>query len=83
MPTTRIEMAKKKIDEKTNQNPENTKNDSEMSGTDDEPNFSDPEGYVDDITDEGNHLKIPHISDLTPIRKTKSICHKNFINIFL
>lgn len=53
MPTTRIEMAKKKVDDKNNQNSDNNKNDTEMSGTDEEPNFSDPEGYVDSITDEG------------------------------
>lgn len=53
LPTTRVEMAKKKLDDKNNQSSDNSKNDTEMSATDEEPNFSDPEGYVDPITDEG------------------------------
>lgn len=52
-PTTRIEMAKKKVDDKNNQNPDSNKNETEMSTTDEEPNFSDPEGYEDDIAEEG------------------------------
>ncbi|XP_025835515.1 eukaryotic translation initiation factor 3 subunit B-like [Agrilus planipennis] len=45
-------MAKKKVEDKNNQNSDSTKYDGDTSSTDDEPNFSDPEGYVDDITDE-------------------------------
>lgn len=55
-------MAKKKADEKSNQNgADNTKNESDVSGTDDEPNFSDPEGYVDNITDEGTCSFAPNL----------------------
>lgn len=46
-------MAKKKVDDKSNQNAENNKNETEMSTTDDEPSFDDADGYVDPITDEG------------------------------
>lgn len=45
-------MAKKKFDDKNNQNGEVTKHD-DGSSNDEEPNFSDPEGFVDDIPDEG------------------------------
>ncbi|KAL3273021.1 hypothetical protein HHI36_014477 [Cryptolaemus montrouzieri] len=44
-------MAKKKVEEKNQQNGDNSKTDKEAS-FDDEPNFSDPEGYVDNVTDE-------------------------------
>ncbi|XP_018573654.1 eukaryotic translation initiation factor 3 subunit B [Anoplophora glabripennis] len=44
-------MAKKKLDDKNNQNDDNTKNEGDLSN-DEEPNFSDPEGFVDDISDE-------------------------------
>lgn len=46
-------MAKKKLDDKNNQNDDNTKNEGDLSSNDEEPNFSDPEGFVDDISDEG------------------------------
>ncbi|XP_019871337.2 eukaryotic translation initiation factor 3 subunit B [Aethina tumida] len=42
-------MAKKKSDDKNN---ENTKNEGDSSSNDEDPNFSDPEGYVDDISEE-------------------------------
>lgn len=45
-------MAKKKSEDK-NQNGEAAHNDGDASPSDEEPNFSDPEGYVDDISDEG------------------------------
>ncbi|CAG9824642.1 unnamed protein product [Phaedon cochleariae] len=54
-------MAKKKSDEKNNQDDDNTKNESDLSSNDEEPNFSDPEGFVDDISDEelvGDILKL-------------------------
>lgn len=50
-------MAKKKFDDKNNQNDDNTKNEGDLSSNDEEPNFSDPEGFVDDISDEGIYLK--------------------------
>jgi translation initiation factor 3 subunit B len=37
---------------KNSLNGNNTKNESDLSSNDDEPNFSDPEGFVDSITDE-------------------------------
>jgi translation initiation factor 3 subunit B len=43
-------MAKKKGDEKVNQNPPS---DNEEQNYDEEPDFDDPEGFVDDIPDEG------------------------------
>lgn len=46
-------MAKKRLDDKTSQNDDASRNIGEFSPTEDEPNFSDPEDYVDDITDEG------------------------------
>ena len=46
-------MAKKKETEKGAQNSEGNKHD-KSENNDDEPNFSDPEGYVDNISDEGN-----------------------------
>nr|CAI5869782.1 unnamed protein product [Callosobruchus analis] len=48
----RVKMAKKKVDDKNSQNEDGTKNEAGYSSNDDEPNFSDPEGFVDDITDE-------------------------------
>lgn len=44
-------MAKKKIDYKNNQSDDTTKTEGDSSN-EEEPNFSDPEGYVD-IPDEG------------------------------
>lgn len=46
-------MAKKTLADKTPQNEDNVKNNDDIFNDDEEPNFSDPEGYVDDITDEG------------------------------
>lgn len=46
-------MAKKKSEDKNSQNEDNAKSDGDVSSNDEEPNFSDPEGYVDDISDEG------------------------------
>lgn len=43
-------MAKKKGDEKVNQAPQS---DNEEQNLDEEPDFEDPEGFVDDIPDEG------------------------------
>lgn len=43
-------MAKKKSDEKANPPPQS---DNEEQNFDEEPDFDDPEGFVDDITDEG------------------------------
>lgn len=45
-----VKMAKKKGDEKLNQTPQS---DNEDQNFDEEPNFEDPEGFVDDIPDEG------------------------------
>lgn len=46
-------MAKKKSEDKNNHNGDGSKKD-DASNYDEEPNFSDPEGFVDDISDEGN-----------------------------
>lgn len=48
-------MAKKKGDEKVNQTPQS---DNEEQNYDEEPDFDDPEGYVDDIPDEGKTFKV-------------------------
>lgn len=45
-------MAKKKSEEK-NQIGDNGANEGDAYPSDEEPNFSDPEGFVDDVTDEG------------------------------
>ncbi|KAK4874864.1 hypothetical protein RN001_014224 [Aquatica leii] len=45
-------MAKKKLDERGSQSGDNGRNDGDVSSNEDEPNFSDPEDFVDDITDE-------------------------------
>lgn len=46
-------MAKKKLEDKNNQNDDNTKNEGDVSSNEEEPNFSDPEGFIDDVSDEG------------------------------
>lgn len=46
-------MAKKMLADKTPQNEDNIKNNDDTFNEDEEPNFSDPEGFIDDITDEG------------------------------
>jgi translation initiation factor 3 subunit B len=48
-------MARKKDREKSPQNSEGNKQDKNETN-DEEPNFSDPEGFVDNISDEGNLL---------------------------
>lgn len=48
-------MAKKKTEEKSQQQNVDTKVEKEINFNE-EPNFSDPEGYVDSITDEGMWL---------------------------
>lgn len=48
-------MAKKKSEDKNNQNGEINKQDGDNFGNDEEPNFSDPEDFVDDISDEGTY----------------------------
>jgi hypothetical protein len=48
-------MARKKDSEKSVQNSEGNKQDKSESN-DEEPNFSDPEGFADNISDEGNLL---------------------------
>nr|CAD7606883.1 unnamed protein product [Timema genevievae] len=45
-------MAKKKDSDKASQNSDSNKQEKNETNDDDEPNFSDPEGYVDSITDE-------------------------------
>jgi len=46
-------MAKKKLDEKAAENvSDNVKNDDDYSSDCEEPDFSDPEGFVDDVSDE-------------------------------
>lgn len=45
-----VKMAKKKGDEKVNPSPQS---DNEEQNYDEEPDFDDPEGFVDDIPDEG------------------------------
>lgn len=58
----RVKMAKKKVEDKIDQNDDNTKNEDDISSNDEEPNFSDPEGYFDDVSDEGiNHKLLIHI----------------------
>ena len=46
-------MAKKTSLEKVSQNDDSSKLNEEALEDDEEPSFSDPEGYVDDISDEG------------------------------
>lgn len=46
-------MAKKTQAEKAAQNEDAAKGNDDPMNDDEEPNFSDPEGFVDDITDEG------------------------------
>jgi translation initiation factor 3 subunit B len=46
-------MAKKKDSEKGSHNNDGSKQDKSESN-DEEPNFSDPEGFVDNLSDEGN-----------------------------
>lgn len=48
-------MAKKTLADKTFQNEDSVKNNDDILNDDEEPNFSDPEGFVDDITDEGKY----------------------------
>lgn len=52
-------MAKKKGDEKVNQTPQS---DNEEQNFDEEPDFDDPEGFVDDIPDEGGHFREPSLT---------------------
>ena len=42
---------------KPDRNHENAAHEGEDDGSEEEPDFSDPEGFVDDITDEGNKSK--------------------------
>lgn len=49
-------MAKKTLMEKATQNGEIVKSNGDLMNDDEEPNFSDPEGYDDDIVDEGKFL---------------------------
>lgn len=51
-------MAKKKVEDKNAQNGDSKQ---EGNASDDEPSFSDPENYVDDITDEGKHFALHHV----------------------
>ncbi|KAF7265760.1 hypothetical protein GWI33_020840 [Rhynchophorus ferrugineus] len=44
-------MAKKKLDERSDDSSNQSSHDSDVSNGSEEPNFSDPEGYVDDISD--------------------------------
>lgn len=50
-------MAKKKVEDKNSHNGESIKNEGDTSSNDEEPNFSDPEGYVDDVSNEGMFTK--------------------------
>jgi len=63
-------MAKKTLAEKAAQNEEAKGNDDPMND-DEEPNFSDPEGFVDDITDEGER---PVVIFLVEIPKRDKSC---------
>ncbi|XP_022916971.1 eukaryotic translation initiation factor 3 subunit B [Onthophagus taurus] len=45
-------MAKKKLEEKSGPTGDQSKNDGDFSSADDEPNFSDPDDFVDNISDE-------------------------------
>lgn len=49
-----VKMAKKKGDEKLNQTPQS---DNEEQNFDEDGDFEDPEGFVDDITDEGTSFQ--------------------------
>lgn len=51
-------MAKKKDGDKSSQNSEGNKQE-KNEFTDEEPNFSDPEGFVDNIPDEGRTFIFP------------------------
>lgn len=50
-------MAKKTVadKDKNNQNDDPAENNEDRMNEDEEPNFSDPEDYVDDIADEGKN----------------------------
>ena len=45
-------MAKKKLDDKSSHSGDSVRNDGDTSSNEDEPNFSDPEDFVDDISNE-------------------------------
>lgn len=56
----RAKMAKKKLDEKSDDSSNQSSHDSDVSNSSEEPNFSDPEGYVDDISDSGEYFLSTH-----------------------
>ena len=56
--TRSVEMGKKKDGDKSSQQENNKAKQAEII-EDDEPNFDDPEGFVDKITDEGNSIHFP------------------------
>ena len=49
-------MAKKTVIDKSAQNEDNAKSNDDSVNEDEEPNFSDPEDFVDDIPDEGTWI---------------------------
>lgn len=50
-------MGKKKEGEKPSQNTDNNKAEKAEISDDEEPNFSDPEGFEDDVSDDGKFFK--------------------------
>lgn len=56
-------MAKKKDGDKSAQSGENNKATKTEANEDEEPTFSDPEDYIEDIPDEGDFLKIPYLNN--------------------
>lgn len=73
-------MAKKKGDEKVNQNPQS---DNEEQNFDEEPNFDDPEGFVDDITDEGRCFSVERLARpyASPIHLVHFVTVFNYIKL--
>lgn len=69
-------MAKKKGDEKVNQAPQS---DNEEPNYDEEPDFEDPEGFVDDIPDEGGHFSVTSLTG--HMRHSRILQH--FIQVLL
>lgn len=58
LPSRVYKMARNKLENKNAHSGDSTKNDCDISSNDEEPSFSDPEGFVDDISDEGKPRKL-------------------------
>lgn len=76
-------MAKKKVEDKNNQNDDNTKNEGDVSSNEEEPNFSDPEGYVDDVSDEGINLYFVPKNCITTFQVTYFSDFSNYFSNYI